>query len=121
MDMTTTLKLSYRPFSGNLSVWDIADDTMPESMLNERVTKHQDGDDDSYHVSFMTLDGRFHAMTVLDIRDAGQNWNLWASAYLPDEVIATIASIVDGWNGEYDENYDMIVPMLTCYKTTMEV
>jgi hypothetical protein len=119
--MTTTLKVSYRPFSGTLSVWDIADDTMPESMLGERVDNHQDGDDENYFVSVMTLDGHFHALTVLDIRNAGQHWNLWASAYLPDEVIVTIADLVDGWNGQYEENYEMIIPMLTCYKTTVEV
>ena len=119
--MTTTLKVTYRPFSGSLLVWDTADDTMPEEMLSERVNRHQDGDDESFHVSVMTLDGRFHALTVLDIRNAGRHWNLWASSYLTDEVITTIATLVDGWNGEYDENDDLRTKMLTHHKTTVEV
>jgi len=120
--MNTTYKITYRPFSGTLSVWDPIDDTLSEEMLAERGVHHQDGGDDDWYVSIMTLDGRFHALEVLDIRNLGQHWNLWASSYLTDEFITTISMLVDGWNAEYaNSKDDLRVRLLTTHRTTVEV
>jgi hypothetical protein len=115
------LSITYKPFGGTIMVWDTINDIMSEESLNDIITKTVDGDEDNYFVALATLEGKFHYLQVLDCHGAGQHWNLWASEYLPDDIIVKVMNFVSECHAQYDEDADLRTKMLARHKTTVEV
>jgi hypothetical protein len=60
------INITYRPFSGTISAWNMLDDTMSDSDRENIKRAYQDGNDDGWFVNMDTFNGKFHSITVLD-------------------------------------------------------
>ena len=93
---TRSFRVVIRPFSGSLLMWDHRrDGDYPD---DEYERHHRgvlvDGDEDTHTVSVSFLHDVFHSLSLIDFLNEGRNWKLWASEYLPDDVISELDEVI---------------------------
>ena len=99
----TTIRVSYRPFSSSLTLYnmDIDNDMTDDELQNISSVYIDAPEHGEWHIAFSTVVRNgveyFYSMCVLDSFDCGAGWNLYLSKYLPDEVIETIYNKVSLW------------------------
>ena len=114
------INITYRPFSGTISAWNMLDDTMSDSDRENIKRAYQDGNDDGWFVNMDTFDGKFHSITVLDSNGKGQGWNLFLSALLDDDTISVIYDQIAKWDAMTPRD-DIKNLVLTHHRTTVSV
>jgi hypothetical protein len=117
MDITIT----YRPFAGTVTAWNALDDIMSDLDREDIKRVYQDGNDDAWFVAMDTLNGHFHAITVLDCHGAGEGWNLFLSEHLNDDTITTIYNQITEWDTLTPQDSDTRTLVSASYKTTITV
>ena len=114
------INITYRPFSGTISAWNMLDDTMSDSDRENIKRAYQDGNDDGWLVNMDTFDGKLHSITVLDSNGKGQGWNLFLSELLDDDTISVIYDQIAKWDAMTPR--DAIKNLvLTHHRTTVSV
>ena len=114
------INITYRPFSGTISAWNMSDDTMSDSDRENIKRAYQDGNDDGWFVNMDTFDGKFHSITVLDSNGKGQGWNLFLSEQLDDYTISVIYDQIAKWDAMTPRD-DIKNLVLTHHRTTVSV
>lgn len=98
------LRISYRPFSKTLAVWDALDDILTDE-ARQAVTHVKDDDDEEFFISVGTLDGEFHNLMAMDCFNRGRNWVKMMEGVLPNATIVTLAQYIEDWQAEFDAQY----------------
>jgi hypothetical protein len=117
--------VSVRPFSGTLQMYDPADTSLSYEEYQDTVQAVLlDGDEDEHFVMAQFRCGQLHSFHILDCKNGGSHWNLWASAVMDDETIQNIFQIINTAYSLYEiyaPEDDLLGRMSCRYETTLEV
>jgi hypothetical protein len=121
------LTISYRPFGGNVLVWNTMDDTMPlfDRKNIENNYFSPDGDqmteNDEWFTCVAVYENAFHCLNVLDRHGRGSLWASLARLALDQYVIDRITEQLDAWDNEVGDKSEILSYTATRFRTNFTV
>ena len=116
-----SIKVRYRPLAGIVTISNM------ELEDTEEYEQYHYPEGEAFHITTAWVGDKdyvgLYYMTIIDFHGAGSSWSVFASEFLPDDTIASIYELVDGWRNHWTmatENMSVATRAMSKYETYLD-